>query len=568
MSALLLAGCEPDSATTDPDEQPEASVVDTATGPTAVDTELVKRAGAPLFSGMGDYAMEITTSSSDAQRYFNQGMVLTFAFNHAEAIRSFQAAQRLDPTCAMCFWGEALARGPNINVTSNGKAIMSEDDRYKAFRVSREAAQLMGAASEREQSYISALQHRYNGDPATDRFPLDVFYADAMSEVVASYPEDLDAASLYAEALMNTMPWNYWVDNAEPKPDTVKVIDSLERVLAGDPEHPLALHLYIHAVEASSNPGRAEQAADTLADLVPGAGHLVHMPAHIYWRVGRYHDASEANIRAAAVDEAYIAECNAQGFYPALYYPHNIHFLWAASTMQGRSALSIESARKVADNVSLEQIEQFPTVEYFKTIPLLSYIRFGRWQEIFDHPTPYKEHSYSRGIYFYARGIAFTHLGRLELAKQHLADIGPLKAASSVTFMEARSYPASTLLGIAEALLEGEIALAEEDFDSAVSAYEKAVALQDELPYTEPPFWYYPTRQSLGHALMKAERFEDAVAVYEQDLRDYPKNGWSMFGLAEALRKLGRTEDAASVSARFDTVWQMADIKLTSSVYQ
>lgn len=569
---LALAGCAESENSGTPESSPvadeAAADVKTTDASTSTDLALAKRAGAPLFDGMGSYQMAITTTSPEAQRYFNQGMVLAFAFNHAESVRSFRAAQSLDPDCAMCFWGEALATGPNINVTSNGKAIMSPDDRIKAFEVSRKAASLMVSASEREQAYIKALMTRYNGDVSTDRFPLDVAYAEAMAEVAARYPDDLDAASLYAEALMNTMPWNYWVDDVNPRPDTVKVIDNLERVLAADPEHPLALHLYIHAVEASGNPGRAEVAADTLADLVPGAGHLVHMPAHIYWRVGRYHDASEANIRAAKVDEAYIAQCNAQGFYPALYYPHNIHFLWAASTMQGRSALSIESALKVASNVNLEQIAQFPTVEYFKTIPLLSYVRFGKWEEILSEPEPPENLSYSQGIRHYARGVALTHAGDLEAARAELQAIAPLRASSSVVFMDERSYPASTLLSIAESLLAGEIALADEQFDEAVSAYERAVALQDELPYTEPPFWYYPTRQSLGNAMMKAGRFEDAIRVYEKDLKDYPKNGWSMFGLAQALQATGDTQASQAMMERFAIVWQMADVELEASVFE
>ena len=285
--------------------------------------ELIKRAGAPLLSGLGEHSFEITTADSGAQKYFDQGLVLAFAFNHAESIRSFQAAQRLDPECAMCFWGEALSRGPNINVTSDGKVVMSNDDRVKAFVSLNKAKNLSSGVSIKEQDYIEALSNRYNGDISTNRNALDLQYAKAMESLSQKYPNDMDAASLFAESLMNTMPWNYWAEDGNPRPDTVKVISALEYVLNESPNHPLAIHLYIHAVEASSSPERAESAADRLGLLVPGAGHLVHMPAHIYWRVGRYHDASEANINAARVDEEYIAQCNAQGFYPALYYPHN-----------------------------------------------------------------------------------------------------------------------------------------------------------------------------------------------------------------------------------------------------
>lgn len=532
------------------------------------DLQLATRAGAPLFSGMSDYSMEITTPEPGAQRYFSQGMVLAFAFNHAESVRSFRAAQKLDPSCAMCFWGEALATGPNINVTSNGKAVMSAADRKAAYAAAQKALTLMAGVTELEQDYILAQATRFNGDANTDRVPLDIAYADAMEAVSEKYPDNYDAASLFAEALMNTMPWNYWADDGNPRPDTVKVISKLEIVLEQQPDHPLALHLYIHAVEASSAPGRAEPAADMLADLVPGAGHLVHMPAHIYWRVGRYNDASEANIRAADVDEEYIAQCNAQGFYPALYYPHNIHFLWAASTMEGRSELSIESAIRVAKNVSLEQIKQFPTVEFFQTMPLLSYVRFGKWNEIMATEQPPEDLAYSTGIWHYARGMALSQTGRLDQAVAEQEMIKPLADSISVRFLDERDYPASLLLSIADELLMGEIALATEQYPVAIGHFENAVANQDTLPYTEPPFWYYPTRQSLGYALMKSGAVAEAADVYVKDLEEYPRNGWSLFGLAQALEAQGLSAEASQVRARFENVWQMADVSLNASRIQ
>ena len=354
-------------------------------------SEIVARAGAPLFDGMGDHHHPITTQDPAAQLYFDQGLTIDFAFNHAESIRSFRAAQRLDENCAMCYWGEALALGPNINVTSNGRVIMSDEDRVAAFAAGQKAVTLKDQASQQERDYIDALATRYNGDPSTPREPLDQAYADAMRALHLKYPEDEDAASLFAEALMNTMPWDYWLDPENPKPLTVEVLDALERVLTRSPNHPLALHLYIHALEASSSPGRAEFAADRLRDLVPGAGHLVHMPSHIYWRVGRYHDASEANVQAADVDESYIAQCNAQGFYPASYYPHNIHFLWAASSMEGRSQVALQAARRVQANVALEMIEEYPSVEFFHTIPMLALTQFGRWDEILAEPPAGRE---------------------------------------------------------------------------------------------------------------------------------------------------------------------------------
>ena len=526
---------------------------------------LAQRAGAPLFGGMGDYHMPITTADPDAQRYFDQGMVLAFGFNHAESIRSFRAAQTLDPQCAMCFWGEALATGPNINVTSNGKAIMAPAERTSARAAIDQALVLMDGVTPKEQDWIRALDARYDGQADTPRDPLDRAWANALADMAARYPNDTTVASVYAEALMNTMPWDYWGPNGEAKPDTQAVIASLEAVMAADPNHPLALHLYIHALEASSNAAKAEAAADRLADLVPGSGHLVHMPSHIYFRVGRYQDSAMANIRAAEVDEAYIAQCNAQGFYPALYYPHNIHFLWASATMQGQSALSLDSARRVVANVRVEQVEQFPTIQFFRTVPMLSLVRFARWEEILAEPEPYEPFAFARAIWHYGRGVAHAALGDAESALTELAAIEALEPEVDEIFM-GNVYPARDLLGIAKSLLIGEVAYRSGDAAAAVLAFEEAVSLQDALPYTEPPFWYYPTRQSLGAALIASDRVAEAQAVFEADLEQYPMNGWSMFGLAEALRQQGDDTGAAEVMTRFETVWQFADVSLKTSI--
>ena len=528
--------------------------------------DLIDRAGAPLLSGLGDHSHSITTSQDGVQEYFDQGLVLAFAFNHAESIRSFKAAQTLDPSCAMCYWGEALARGPNINVTSNGKAVMSDGERIKAFEAALKAKDLMVNSTPKEQAYITALSSRYDGDITSDRNVLDLSYAEAMEKVVRIYPEDMDAASLYSEALMNTMPWNYWSDDGSPKPDTIKVISKLEEVLEKEPNHPLAIHLYIHAVEASSSPERAELAAERLGNLVPGAGHLVHMPAHIFWRVGRYHDASEANINAAKVDEEYIAQCNAQGFYPAAYYPHNIHFLWAASTMEGRSELSIESALKVAKYVNLDQIKLFPTIEYFHTIPLLSYVRFGKWEEILNSSKPAPEFKYSQGIYHYAKGMAYAAGGELQKAREEQSQILPLKESKEVKIIIKGGQPSGLLLEIASELLMGQIAFSNNNFSIASRHFEAAVNLQDSLPYTEPPFWYYPARQSLGNSLMKEGKISAAENVYRRDLQDYPRNGWSLFGLSLALEAQGKTEEAEEVNKKFRLIWQLSDIKLEASI--
>jgi tetratricopeptide (TPR) repeat protein len=526
---------------------------------------LAQRAGAPLFSGMGSFHMPITTRDTDAQRYFDQGMVLAFGFNHAESIRSFRAAQTLDSDCAMCFWGEALATGPNINVTNNGKAVMTPEERASARAAIDHALTLVDGVTPKERSWILALDKRYDGQRETPRDPLDRAWADALADMVDAYPDDMTVASVYAEALMNTMPWDYWGPSGEAKPDTQAVIKSLERVMAAEPEHPLALHLYIHALEASSNAQKAEGAADALANLVPGSGHLVHMPSHIYFRVGRYQDAALANIRAADIDEAYIAECNAQGFYPALYYPHNIHFLWASATMQGQSELSLKSARRVVENVRIEQVEQFPTIQFFRTVPMLSLVRFARWEEILSEPEPHAPFAFARAIWHYGRGVAYASMENKESALNELAAIERLEPEVDEIFM-GNVYPAKSLIGIAKSLLRGEMSFRSGAMSAAVTSFEEAVAMQDALPYTEPPFWYYPTRQSLGAALLADGRAAEAQLVFEADLEQYPMNGWSLYGLTEALNAQGLTAPAEAARQRFETVWQFSDVTLSSSV--
>lgn len=556
MSALLalvmVIGCAKKEATTD------VVADESVTG-----NDLATRAGAPLFDGMGSHHHPITTKDPDAQRYFDQGLVIDFAFNHAESARSFRAGQTLDPECAMCYWGEALALGPNINVTSDGKVVMGDDDRLAAYAAIQKAVALKDNVSEAERDYIDALATRYNGDPSTAREPLDEAYSNAMRELHAKYPDDDDAASLFAESLMNTMPWDYWVDPENPKPLTEEVLTALETVLDRSPEHPLAIHLYIHAVEASSQPERAEPHADTLVSLVPGAGHLVHMPSHIYWRVGRYADASRVNVMAAEVDEAYIAACNAQGFYPAAYYPHNIHFLWASSSMEGRSAVAIEAARKVAANVRIEMIEQFPGVEFFNTIPLLALTQFGQWDEVLAEPQPPANLEYSNAVWHYVRATAFAQKGDVDAAREEYASFTPLRDETDVVFLDSIYYPATSLLTIADALIQGEIATAEGRHDDAIGFYKIAVETQDELPYTEPPFWYYPTRHSLGKAMLAAGDAAGAEAVYREDLTRFPRNGWSLYGLVQALEAQGK--DATEIQARFDLIWAQADVTLTAS---
>ncbi len=529
------------------------------------DAELVARASAPLFKGMGEYTRPITTTDPGAQRYFDQGMVLGFGFNHAEAIRSFRAAQKLDPSCAMCFWGEALVTGPNINVTAKGKAIMSPEEQAAAWAALEKAKAVATDKPEVERDLIDAMTKRYAPEPVADRDPLDRAYAEALGALTQKYPDDDDIAAMYGEAWMNTMPWDYWSDATTPRPEIAPVIATLEAIIARSPKHPLALHLYIHAMEASATPEKAEAASDTLLTLAPGSGHLVHMPAHIYFRIGRYKDSVDANALAAKVDEDYIAQCNAQGFYPAMYYPHNIHHLWSSASMMGQSKVAIDAARKLADNVSLEQIDEFPTIEFFKTVPLQSLVQFGKWTEIMAEPQPRADLGFSNAIWRYARGMALANTGDVAGARAEHTQLVALKANPKVMVLDGNDYPASALLQIADDLLRGEIALAAGANKAAITSFEAAVAGQDLLPYTEPPFWYYPTRQTLGAALLKDGQAAQAQAVFEKDLEQYPHNGWSTYGLMLALEAQGKTGEAAMHREHFAPIWQFADIELKSS---
>ncbi len=456
----------------------------------------------------------------------------------------------------MCFWGEAWALGPNINKP------MDPADVPAARAAIDRALQLAAAAGPLEQALIGAMDKRYLAGAPEDRAPLDLAFADAMAAVVAQHPDSLDAATLYAEAVMDTMPWAYYEEDGSAKPATIAAVGALERVLAANPDHPGAIHFYIHAVESSATPERAEAAADRLADLVPGAGHLVHMPAHIYLRVGRYHDGTLANERASLADESYINQCRAQGFYPALYYPHNIHFLWYTASLEGRSAVAVAAARKLADNVPQDLIGDIPLIEQFLAVPLYGLIRFARWEDVLAEPEPREDHRFARGMWHAARGIAFAALGRADEARQAQAAWRSAAAAYGPDAYETWGYPADVLLSIAGHALTAALADAGGDDEAVFAALEAAVALEDGLPYMEPPYWFFPTRHLLGAALLERGQWARAEAVYRADLEKVRNNGWALHGLATALQAQGRTEAAAQARARFEAAWPHADVRL------
>jgi tetratricopeptide (TPR) repeat protein len=516
-------------------------------------------ARAILFDDLGTHHHPVTTRSPEAQRYFDQGLQLVWAFNHEEAMRSFQEAARLDPGCAMAWWGIALARGPNYNDPGS-----RERDRRAEEALARARA-LRPAVSERERAYIDALSTRYVAEPPADRTPLDAAYATAMRELAHRYPDDLDAATLYAEALMNLRPWDLWTADGAPQPGTEEILSTLESVLARAPRHAGANHYYVHAVEASPRPERALAAAGRLETLVPGAGHLVHMPAHIYMRTGRYGDASAANVRAIAADRAYVARTAPGPVYAMMYVPHNVDFLWASASMEGRSAEALRAAREVAAMTTPDMAREMSDVEGGLVAPLFVLVRFGRWAEVLAEPAPPDDLPFARGSWHYARGFALARSRRLDEAAAELQALERVAAATPPARLIMQVNTAKAVLDLGAAVLAGELAAARGDTATAVGHLEDAVRRQDALRYMEPPPWYYPVRQSLGAVLLAAGRARQAEAVYREDLRRHPENGWSLHGLAQSLRAQRRATAAAAVEERFRQAWARADVTLAAS---
>ena len=521
--------------------------------------------GAHLLEGLGDHHFPVTTRHPEVQRWFDQGLMLTFGFNHDAAERSFLKATELDPGCAMCWWGAALVLGPHVN------AAMDPADNADAWTRLQRAQALAPNASERERAFIQALASRFAQDPPADRTPLDRAYADATRKLVQQRPDDLDAAVFHAEALMDLQPWDYYDAAQQPKGNTAEVVATLESVMARDPDHAGALHLYVHAVEASSAPERGAAAADRLRELVPGSGHLVHMPAHIYARVGRWHDAVIANQRAIEADDAYLALCrgNTQGVYPLGYVPHNHHFLWFAASMEGGSAVAQSAARTTAERTDLPELmrqDGFAGLQHYWLTPWFERVRFGRWDEITRAPNPAPDLPYVTAIWHYAQGMAAVRQQRLDDAQAHLDALRPLAADPLMDRLPVWDrYPLAYAARIAERTVTAELAAARGQHHAAVAALQEAVAIEDGIPYDEPPGWHAPVRQTLGAVLLEAGRPADAERVYREELRRNPGNGWSLFGLAQSLRAQGKAVDASSALGEFALAWRHADVRLTAS---
>lgn len=541
---------------------PEAAVAVAATSAPALPT--IAPVGATLLEGLGDHQMTITTDQPEAQRWFDQALMLTYGFNHDAAERSFLRALESDPECAMCWWGAALVLGPHVNAGMNPAQNPVAWERLQAARA------VADQASERERAYIEALSARYAENPPEDRTPLDEAYAMAMENLVSQYPDDLDAATLHAEALMNLQPWDFWDTEGLPKGNASEIVERLEATLARNDAHPGALHLYIHAVEASPEPERGATAADRLRGLIPGSGHLVHMPAHIYARVGRWHDAAVVNQDAILADDLYLATCRpAPGVYPLGYVPHNHHFLWFAATMAGERATALAAAATTGQRTDDPELMRMPGMEalqQFSLTPLFAKVRFGLWDEVAALPQPAEDLPFQVAIWHYAQGLAALRQQRLEDAEQHYQDL--LAAREDQRISELLMWGRYSLqhgVQVAERVLAGELAAARGESEAAVAALREAVALEDSIPYDEPPGWHAPVRQTLGAVLLELGQAEDAEAAYREELRRNPENGWSLYGLNQALAAQNQVEEAAEVQARFDQAWAHADFQLTGS---
>lgn len=507
-----------------------------------------------LLKGLSDHHHKVSTKNAEAQAFFDQGLRLLYAFNHEEARRSFQRASEIDPDLAMAHWGIALAVGPNYNAEADAAA------RKVAYDAIQKAQMLAAKASEVEKAYIYALSRRYAADPKADKQKLALAYKQAMGVLSKRYPDDLDAATLYAESAMNLRPWDLWTQDGKPHEGTEEIVAVLESVLRRNPDHIGANHYYIHAVEASLTPERGLEAARRLGTLAPEAGHLVHMPAHIYLRVGDYAAAARANEKAAAVDLAYILTYKVRGIYPMMYYSHNLHFLAVAHGMQGR----YDDAKKAADDLTAHvgpHLKEMPMLEGFALTPLLVAIRFRQWDGVLKAPEPAKEQSIHRTIWHFGRGLAYAHRKNAAAAEKELAAFRALQQSLPKDAPYGERNSAASVLVIPEKMLAAQIALAQKpgDVSVAVELLQEAVRAEDGLNYIEPADWYLHVRETLGGVLLRAGKAKEAEKVFRADLERNRRNGRSLFGLMHSLEKQGNDHAARQIRQQFEAAWRNAD---------
>ena len=517
---------------------------------------------APKLEGLGDYDFKVTTSNKNSQYFFNQGYRLTTGFNHSEALRAFKEAVRLDKNNAMAYWGWALVLGPNLNLP------MQDVVKEQAYNAIQSAVRLKEKVSKRERAYIDALAKRYSIDPTVKRSDLDVAYAEAMKALVKTYPDDLDAATLYAAALMNTNPWDYWYRDGTPKQHTKLIMKTLQSVVERNPNHAAAHHYLIHTVEAF-RPKLGIESADKLGGLMPGAGHLVHMPSHIYMRVGRYADAYKANVDASVADEGYITQCRSQGMYPLTYYPHNLHFMVWSSMFQGRSAEALDAARRTAAAIPDNETDNTWAInETFRSQPMFVLVRFGQWDAMLAEPQPKLSQRFMNGVWHYGRGLAYANNNKPKAAQMELDALKTLRKNTESDDAYYLGFGAgNSLLTIAELILEGEIEAKAGNSDLATSYLERAVRIEDSLLYNEPPDWYFPVRHVLGALLLESGKASEAEVVYWEDLRRNPENGYALHGLHQSLIVQGSNDIAKAIKLRLDASWKDSDVALKTSRY-
>ena len=517
--------------------------------------------GAQLFDGLGSFHRKISTSSAEAQQYFDQGMRLMWAFNHDESSRSFARAAQLDPGCAICLWGVALTVGPNYNMP-----MMAEPRAKVAFESLQRALGLLDGASPPEQALIKALKARYPRPTALDPSNLDPVlkaYADEMRAVAERFPKDSDIQTMYAESMMNVNAWKLWSRDGTPAPGTQTIVATLESVLARDPSHPGANHYYVHAVEASPHPERALPSAGRLTGVMPGAGHLVHMPAHILQRVGRYEDAAEANRKASVADKVYLGRSQPLDYYP-MYVAHNFQFLAYSAAMEGRKAETLQAMKQMRAVFPEEAMLAMPGLDWYGAEPLLAMVRFGMWDEVLAEPRPNPSLKTLTGGYLFARVAALAANNRVAEARQSLDELDKLRA-SLAPDAGAGLNSAQDVLALAFKIAQSRVEVAGNDREGAIKTLTEAVAQEDQLNYDEPADWFFPVRHLLGAELLKVGRGAQAEAVYREDLRRNPENGWALFGLAQALRATGKPGEAVPVEARFAKAWKLADVSLAAS---
>ncbi len=517
--------------------------------------------GAVLFDDLGTFHRAISSKSPEAQKYFDQGLRLIYAFNHDEATRSFARAAAIDPTCAMCFWGASITLGPNYNVP------MLPDRSVMAWEALQKARALAPSSTPVEQALIGALAKRYKGPDPLDPPAMQPFqeaYAAAMRDVAKKFPDDLDVQVLFAESMMDVNPWKLWTLDGKPAPGTEEIVATLEKVIEKDQNHPGANHYYIHAIEASTHPEKAVPSADRLGTMMPGAGHLVHMPAHIYQRVGRYADASEANRKAIKADLAYMQKAQPWGYYP-MYLGHNYGFLAYSSSMEGRSAESLAASRDAAKAMPPGMIDMMPGMDFFVAEPLLVMVRFGKWDELLAEPKPDAKYQVLTSLWLHGHGMALASKGKLDEAAADQAELIKLSGQVAPDLL-AGLNPAKDVILLAAKVLEARIA-EKGGKPEALALWAEAVAMEDKLAYSEPADWFYPVRHFQGAALLTAKKYKDAEAVYRADLMHNKDNGWSLWGLAQALRGQKKAKDAAKVEAQLKKAWASADFQLASTAF-